>query len=227
MSSLGKVREGGRIFVMTEFQIYAFVGSIKTHESNNTTIFNGPNGYQITSENNITVNTEKYITQSKIISNYIFAGLGMVIVLLIFGILVHLWRKSKTLERKLVLQQISRENNGIHDLSKQNQLMIQSDSTIQSCSTEHFYRPIGTEYDEICEDIELPALSEDYEIPKALTKRSKTYFQTEDFMIKRNKQCSNLNKDILSMYPHPFFAPDVHVQNSSSPEESNLYLEVI
>ena len=213
--------------MIIEFQIFAFAASTKTHETINNTIFNAPNGYQITSENNIAVNTENYITQSKINSNYIFAGLGIVIVLLIFGILVHLWRKSKTLERKLVHQQTSRGNDRFHDLSKQNQLMIQSDSTIQSCNTEHFYRPIGTEYDEICEDIELPALSEDYEIPKALTKRSKTHFQTEDFMIKRNKQSSTLSKNISGLHPHPLFSPDVHVQNSSSLEERSLYLEVI
>ena len=173
------------------------------------------------------VTTENYMIQSRINSNYIFAGLGIVIVLLIFGILVHLWRKSKTLERKLVHQQTSRGNDRFHDLSKQNQLMIQSDSTIQSCNTEHFYRPIATEYDEICEDIELPALSADYEIPKELTKRSKTHFQTEDLMIKRNRQSSSLSKNSLGLYLHPLFAPDVHVQNSSSLEERNLYLEVI
>ena len=213
--------------MITEFQIYAFVASTKRHETIKNTIFNALNGYQVTSENNFAVNTENYITESKINSNYIFAGLGIVIVLLIFGILVHLWRKSKTLERKLVLQQISRENDGIHDLLKQNQLMIPSDSTIPSCNTEHFYRPIATEYDEICEDIELPTLPEDYEIPKELTKRSKTHFQTEDLKIQRNKQSYSVSENSLGLYIHPRFSPDVHVQNSSSLEERNLYLEVI
>lgn len=213
--------------MITEFQIYAFVGSTKTHDTINDTILNASSGFQITSENYIAVNTENYITQSKIHSNYIFAGLGIVIVLLIFGILVHLWRKSKTLERKLVLQQISRENDGIHDLSKQNQLMIQSDSTIQSSNNEHFYRPIATVYDEICEDIEMPALSEDYEIPEEPTKRSKAHFQTEDLMNKRNKQSSSLSENSLGLYLHPRFAQDVHVENSSNLDEINLYLEVI
>ena len=213
--------------MITEFQIDAFVGSTKTPETINNTIFNAPNGYQITSEDNIAVNTENYITQSKINSNYIFAGLGKVIVLLIFGILVHLWKKSKKLERKLVLQQTSRENERTHDLSKQNQLMIQIDSTVQSCNTEHFYRSIATEYDEIGEDLEMPTLSEDYEIPKKLLKRSKANFQTENLMIKRNNQSPKSSENSLSLYLHPLFAPVLHVQNSSSPEERNLYLEVI
>ena len=164
------------------------------------------------------------MTQNKINSNYIFAGLGIVIVLLIFGILMHLWRKSKTLERKL-FQQTSRENGRTNDLSKQNQLMIQSDSTMHACNTEHFYRPIATEYDEIDEAVEIPTLSDDYEKPKKPKEKNKTLIQTEDSIIKRNKQSSNLSENILGLYLSPVFAPDV--KSSSSLEERNSYLEVI
>ena len=206
--------------VFNSYHIYAFVGSTKTHATINNTNFNTPNG-----ENNIVVTTENYMTQSKINSNYIFAGLGIVIVLLIFGILIHLWRKSKTLERKLVLQQISRDNYGSNDLSKQNQLMSQSDFIMHSCNTEHFYRPIATEYDEIDEDVEIPTLSDDYKKSKKPRGKNKTIFQAEDSIIKRNKQSSNLSENILGLYLSPVFAPDV--KSSSSLEERNSYLEVI
>ena len=206
--------------VFNSYHIYAFEGSTKTHATINNTNFNTPNG-----ENNIVVTTENYMTQSKINSNYIFAGLGIVIVLLIFGILIHLWRKSKTLERKLVLQQISRDNDGSNDLSKQNQLMSQSDFIMHSCNTEHFYRPIATEYDEIDEDVEIPTLSDDYKKPKKPREKNKTIFQAEDSIIKRNKQSSNLSRNILGLYLSPVFAPDV--KSSSSLEERNSYLEVI
>ena len=199
--------------------IYALVGSTKTLETINYTNFNTPNG-----QNNIVITTENYMTQSKINSNYIFAGLGIVIVLLIFGILVHLWRKSKTLERKL-FQQTSRKNGRTNDLSKENQLMIQSDSTMHSCNTEHFYRPIATEYDEIDEDVEIPTLSDDYEKPKKPRKKNKTLFLAENSTTKRNKQSSNLSENILDLYLSPVFAPDV--KSSSSLEEKNSYLEVI
>ena len=205
--------------VFNSFHIYAFVGSTKTHATINNTNFNTPNG-----ENSIVVTTENYMTQSKINSNYIFGGLGIVIVLLIFGILIHLWRKSKTLERKL-FQQTSRKNGRTNDLSKQNQLMIQSDSTIQSCNTEHFYRPIATEYDEIDEDVERPTLSDDYEKPTKPREKNKTLFLAENSNIKRNKQSSNLSENILGLYLSPVFAPDV--KSSSSLEERNSYIEVI
>ena len=215
----------GRVYTFTKFQIYVFVGSTKKYVSIDNTIYNSTYGYQITADNNVVVTTEKYMTGSKINSNYIFAGLVIVIVLLIFGILVRLWKKSKMLERKLVLQQTSRENNRTHDSSKQNQLKSESDSTMHPCNTDHLYRPITTEYDEINEDVDMPTLSDDYEIPRKLTRSNKAQFRTEYPILHRKNQRSNLTENMLGLYLHPLFVPND--QNASSVEERNSYLEVI
>ena len=170
--------------------------------------------YLVTSEKNSI--TEQVMKESALIhSNYVFAGLGVIIVLLVFGTLIHLVKKSRSLERRLVIKQTCHEND---EITHQTQQIGQrgTKAIFQEDNIHHFYRPIESKYDEISENLEMHMSSEEYDIPNNSLRKNDPNNQTKDVL---------LTKNISDHHSQSPLVPEL--QALTKKEERNVYLEVI
>lgn len=170
--------------------------------------------YLVTSEKNSI--TEQVMKESALIhSNYVFAGLGVIIVLLVFGTLIHLVKKSRSLERRLVIKQTCHEND---ETTHQTQQIGQrgTKAIFQEDNIHHFYRPIESKYDEISENLEMHMSSEEYDIPNNSLRKNDPNNQTKDVL---------LTKNISDHHSQSPLVPEL--QALTKKEERNVYLEVI
>ena len=146
---------------------------------------------------------------------YIFAGAGIIIVMLIFGILVHLFKKSKILESKLAFQQTFCENEKNTETLSQTKTLSRrySRSNVQTRNKDHFYRTIEADYDEINEDFEMQLSSEDNRL------RNKNLLMQGVVVTAQNAEESRIRTNISDLYLEPLFVPET--QESQNEEEIN------
>ena len=154
---------------------------------------------------------------------YIFAGAGIIIVMLIFGILVHLFKKSKSLERKLVIQQTFCENEKNTETLSQTQNLSRrySSSNVQPCNKDHFYRTIEADYDEINEEFEMQVSPGDNRL------RNENISMQGVVVTAQNAEESRIRTNISDLYLEPLFVPETQESQNEEEINSNHSLEVI
>lgn len=154
---------------------------------------------------------------------YIVAGAGIIIFMLIFGILIHLFKKSKSLERKLVVQQTFCENEkNTESLSQtQNPSRRYTRSNVQPSNEDHFYRTIEAEYDEINEDFEMQVSPEDNRL------RNENILMQGVVVKAQNAEESRIYTNISDFYLEPIFVAECQMSQNEKEVDSNHYLEVI
>lgn len=154
---------------------------------------------------------------------YIVAGAGIIIFMLIFGLLIHLFKKSKSLERKLVVQQTFCESEkNTETLSKtQNLSRRYTSSNVQTCNEDHFYRTIEADYDEINEDFEMQVSAEDNRL------RNENFLMQGVVVKAQNVVESRIYTNISDLYLEPLFVPESQMSQNEEEINSNHYLEVI
>lgn len=135
---------------------------------------------EATEQNTVSI-TEQPIAKIELHLIYIMAGSGIPIVLLIFGGLIHLFKKSKSLERKLFIQQACENEKNTDSFNKfkkeSNRFNNRSE---QPCNRNHSDRSVDADYDEINEGLESHITSENYEIPKHNDSLEQDVIQVQD-----------------------------------------------
>ena len=154
---------------------------------------------------------------------YIVAGAGIIVFMLIFGILIHLFKKSKSLERKLVIQQTFCENDKNAEILNQTQNLNRrySNSNVQPCNEDHFYRTIEADYDEINEDFEMQVSPEENRL------RNESALMQGVVKKAQNAQEARIYTNISDLYLEPLFVSESRMYQNEEEINSNQYLEVI
>ena len=154
---------------------------------------------------------------------YIVAGAGIIIVMLIFGFLVHLFKKSKSLERKLVIQQTFCENEKNTETLSQTQILSRryTSSNVQPCNKHHFYRTIEADYDEINEEFEMQVFAEDNRL------RNINLLMQGVVDTAQNAEESRIRTNISDLYLEPLFVSEAQESQNEEETNSNHSLEVI
>ena len=154
---------------------------------------------------------------------YIVAGAGIIVFMLIFGILIHLFKKSKSLEKKLVIQQTFCENDKNAEILNQTQNLSRrySNSNVQPCNEDHFYRTIEADYDEINEDFEMQVSPEENRL------RNESALMQGVVKKAQNAQEARIYTNISDLYLEPLFVSESRMYQNEEEINSNHYLEVI